>query len=66
LSFLAPTLLARLLLLDGLGLLGLDHVDAPLVERRQSLLDLLWSDILRKHDRIELLVGNVASLGWPA
>src|SRR4029077_5982150 len=54
----ALTLLARPLLL----LLGLDHVDAPLIERRQSLLNLLWSDLLRGHDRIELLVGNVVSL----
>ena len=37
-GFIAHRLLARLLLLlVGLRLLGLDHVDAPLVECRQSL-----------------------------
>ena len=45
-----------------LGLLGLDHVDAHLVERRQNVLDLLGGDLLRGHDRIELLVGDVAAL----
>ena len=54
-------LLARLLLV-GLGLLGLDHVDAHLVERRQNVLNLLGSDLFRGHDRIELLVGDVAAL----
>ena len=61
LGFLALGLLARLLLV-GLGLLGLDHVDAHLVEHRQNVLNLLGSDLLRGHDRIELLVGDVAAL----
>ena len=61
LGFLALGLLARLLLV-GLGLLGLDHVDAHLVERRQNVLDLLGGDLLQGHDRIELFVGGVAAL----
>ena len=56
LGFLALGLLARLLLV-GLGLLGLDHVDAHLVEHRQNVLNLLGGDLLRGHDRIELLGG---------
>ena len=54
-------LLARLLLV-GLGLPGLDHVDAHLVERRQNVLNLLGGGLLRGYDRIELLVGDVAAL----
>ena len=60
LGLLALGPLARLLV--GLGLLGLDHVDAHLVEHRQNVLDLLGSDLLQGHDRIELLVGDVAAL----
>ena len=45
-----------------LGLLGLDHVDAHLVERRQNVLNLLGGDLLRGYDRIELLVCDVAAL----
>ena len=61
LGFLALGLLARLLLFR-LGLLGLNHVDAHLVERRQNVLNLLGGDLLRGYDRIELLVGDVAAL----
>jgi len=60
LGFFALGPLARLLV--GLGLLGLDHVDAHLVERRQNVINLLGSDLFRGHDRIELLVGDVAAL----
>ena len=60
LGFFALGPLARLLV--GLGLLGLDHVDAHLVEHRQNVLNLLGSDLFQGHDRIELLVGDVAAL----
>ena len=61
LGFLVRGLVARLLLV-GRGLLGLDHVDAHLVERRQNVLNLLGSGIRQGYDRIELLVGDVAAL----
>ena len=49
-------LLARLLLV-GLGLLGLDHVDTRLVKHRQNVLDLLRGHLLQVHDRVQLLYG---------
>jgi hypothetical protein len=44
-------------LFSGLGLAK----DAHLVEHRQNILNLLGTDLLRRHDRIELLVGDVAA-----
>ena len=61
LGFLVGGLVERLLLV-GRGLLGLDHVDAHLVELRQNVLDLLGSGIRQGYDRIELFVGGVAAL----
>ena len=55
-------LLAGVRLLLGVGLLGLDDVDAHLAHHRQHVLDLLGGDLLGRHDRIELLVGDVATL----
>ena len=55
-------LLAGLAFLVGLGFLGLDHVDAHLAHHRQNVLDLLGGHLLRRHDRIELLVGHIAAL----
>ena len=55
-------LLAGLAFLVGLGFLGLHHVDAHLAHHCQNVLDLLGGHLLRRHDRIELLVGHVAAL----
>ena len=55
-------LLAGALLLVGFGFLGLDDVDAHLADHRQHVLDLLGGDLLGRHDRVELLVGDVAAL----
>ena len=46
----------------GLGFLGLHDVDAHFVHHRQDVLDLLRGDFLRRHDRVELLIGDVAAL----
>ena len=46
----------------GLGLLGLDHVDAHLAEFRQDVLDLLGLDLLRGQQRVDLVVGDIAAL----
>ena len=51
-----------LLFLVGFGFLGLDDVDAHLAHHRQDVLDLLGGDFLRGHDRVELLIGDVAAL----
>ena len=55
-------LLAGALFLVGVGFLGLDDVDAHLAHHRQHVLDLLGGDFLRRHDRVELFVGDVAAL----
>ena len=55
-------LLARLFFLLGFGFLGLHDVDAHLAHHRQHVLDLLGGDLLRRHDRVELLIGDVAAL----
>ena len=44
------------------GFLGLDDVDAHFVHHRQHVLDLLGGDLLGRHDRIELLIRDVAAL----
>ena len=55
-------LLAGFLFFLGFGFLGLDDVDAHLAHHRQHVLDLLGGDFLRRHDRIELFVGDIAAL----
>ncbi len=44
------------------GFLGLDDVDAHLVEHREHVLDLLRSHFLGGKDAVELLVGHIAAL----
>ena len=55
-------LLARLFAagLLALGLFGLDDVDAHLVEHREDVLELLGIDLF--HQRVDLLVGDIAAL----
>ena len=55
-------LLARLGLFLAVGFLGLDDVDSHLAHHRQHVFDLLGGDFLRRHDRIELPIGDVAAL----
>ena len=50
------------LFLVVVGFLGLDDVDAHLAHHRQHVLDLLGGDLLRRHHRIELLIGDIAAL----
>src|SRR5665213_2804272 len=54
-------LLARALIF-GLGFLGLDHVDAHLTEHPQDVLDLLGLNLLRRQQRGDLVVGDIAAL----
>src|SRR3984885_15115720 len=60
LALLLLGLLARLFAagLLGLGLFGLDDVDAHLVEHREDVLELLGIDLF--HQRVDLVVGDVA------
>ncbi len=46
----------------GLGLLGLDDVDAHLVEHGEDILDLVGGDFLGWKHRIDLIAGDVAAL----
>ncbi len=46
----------------GLGLLGLDDVDAHLVEHREHVLDLVGGHLLGGQHRIDLFMGDIAPL----
>ena len=46
----------------GVGVFGLDHVDADLAEHRQRVFDLLGGHFLRRHHGIELFIGDIAAL----
>src|SRR3981189_85542 len=54
-------LLAGLFALFG-GLLGLDDIHPHLAEHGENILDLLGIDLLRGHDRVDLVMGDVAPL----
>jgi len=54
--------LACAFFLLGIGLLGLDDVDAHLAHHREHVFDLFGGHLLRRHDRIELFIGDIAAL----
>ena len=57
----SAALLGLGLLLD-LGLLGLDDVDAHLVEHGEDVLDLLGGDLLGRQHLVQLVIGDIAAL----
>ena len=54
--------LGRLFAVFGIGVFGLDHVDAHLIEHRVDVLDLVGGHFARGHDFVDLVDGDVAAL----
>jgi hypothetical protein len=50
------------LLLSLFARLGLDYVDTHLTEHGEDILDLLGIDLLRGQDRVDLVMGDLATL----
>src|SRR4249919_728544 len=55
------SLFGRLFAVFGIGVFGLDHVDAHLIEHRVDILDLVGGHFARGHDFVDLVDGDVAA-----